>query len=328
MIRAWLLALLLALVPGQQAAAHELRPAFLEIVETGPGHYRVLWKVPARGEYRLSLHVVLPDSCRETAPPVSAIVDAASTSRWEMRCDGDLAGETIAIDGLVATFTDALVRHVRADGTVQTARLTPDFPAVVLSASPTAFDTAHAYFLLGVEHILLGLDHLLFVLALLLLITKISTLVATITAFTVAHSITLGFSAFGLAAAPQAPVEALVALSIVVVAAEIVRNARRPVDLAGRRPWALAFAFGLLHGFGFGGALREIGLPQADVPLALLSFNLGVEAGQLLFVALALAAILSLKALLATASPLPRMLTAYGIGSLSSAWFLQRILSF
>ena len=141
---------------------------------------------------------------------------------------------------------------------------------------------------------MLGLDHLLFVLALLLLIRSPRMLIATITAFTVAHSITLAFAALGLAAAPQAPVEALVALSIAFVAAEIVRKQRGQADLSSRYPWLIAFLFGLLHGFGFGGALREIGLPQKDVPLALLTFNLGVEAGQLIFVALALAAIGSL----------------------------------
>ncbi|BCH29037.1 membrane protein [Mesorhizobium sp. L-8-10] len=281
------------------AGAHELRPAYLEILETEPETYSILWKVPARGEFRLSLHVRMPESCAETEAPVTAIADAASTSRWRVRCPGGLAGRTIVIDGLVATYTDALARIVRADGTVQTQRLTPDFPELTVVAAPTSGDTARTYFLLGVEHIMLGLDHLLFVLALLLLIGSPRRLVATITAFTVAHSVTLAFAALGLARAPQAPVEALVALSIVPVAAEIVLKQRGRSDLSSRYPWVIAFVFGLLHGFGFGGALAEIGLPQKDVPLALLTFNLGVEAGQLVFVMLALAAIGSLKLLLA-----------------------------
>ena len=313
---------------GGGAAAHELRPAYLEITETAPEQYSILWKVPARGEYRLSLHVSLPDVCAEVTTPATAIVEAASTSRWNIRCDGGLAGRTISIDGLVATYTDALVRVMRADGTVQTARLTPDFPEVVVTAASSAVDTARTYFLLGVQHIMLGLDHLLFVLALLLLIPEPRMLVATITAFTVAHSVTLAFAALGLAAAPQAPIEALVALSIAFVAAEIVRKQRGHADIAGRYPWLIAFIFGLLHGFGFGGALREIGLPQKDVPLALLTFNLGVEAGQLIFVVLALAAIASLRMLLAFSAEQPRLVTAYLVGSLSAAWFVQRIIAF
>lgn len=327
MMRALAAALVLLLATGA-AAAHELRPAYLEITEAEPETYAILWKVPAQGEYRLSLHVGLPERCAETAPPVAVIIDAASTSRWRVRCAGGLAGQTIVIDGLVATFTDALVRIVHTDGTVQTARLTPDFPELVVTAAPNAADTARTYFLLGVQHIMLGLDHLLFVLALLLLIRSPRALIATITAFTVAHSITLAFAALGLAAAPQAPVEALVALSIVFVAAEIVRKQRGQADLSSRYPWLIAFLFGLLHGFGFGGALRGIGLPQKDVPLALLTFNLGVEAGQLIFVALALAAIGSLKLLLAIPAERPRLIIAYLIGSLSAVWFVQRIAGF
>jgi hydrogenase/urease accessory protein HupE len=310
------------------AGAHELRPAYLEILETEPETYAILWKVPARGEYRLSLHVRLPETCAETRAPVTTIADAASTSRWRVHCPGGLAGRTILIDGLVATYTDALARIVRADGTVQTQRLTPDFPELIVVASPTSLDTARTYFLLGVEHIMLGFDHLLFVVALLLLIGEPRRLVGAITAFTVAHSITLAFAALGLARASQAPVEALVALSIVLVASEIVLKQRGRSDLSSRYPWIIAFFFGLLHGFGFGGALSEIGLPQRDVVPALLTFNLGVEAGQLVFVVLTLAAIGSLKLLLAIPPDRPRLVIAYVIGSLSAAWFVQRVVGF
>ncbi len=309
-------------------SAHELRPAYLEIVEAGPENYSVLWKVPARGEYRLSLHVRLPENCSETEPPATAIVDAASTSRWRVRCEGGLPGRTIHVDGLTGTYTDALARVLRADGTVQTARLRPDFPEMMVSAAPRPRDTARTYFLLGIEHIMLGLDHLLFVLALLLLIGEPRQLIATITAFTVAHSITLAFAALDLARVPQAPVDALVALSIVVVAAEIVRKQRGNSDLSSRYPWLIAFLFGLLHGAGFGAALNAVGLPQKDVPLALLTFNLGVEAGQLVFVLLALAAIGSLRLLLAIPAARPKLFLAYGIGSLSAVWFIQRVSGF
>ncbi|NRG17744.1 HupE/UreJ family protein [Rhizobiales bacterium] len=310
------------------AQAHELRPAYLEITEATPGIYDILWKVPARGEFRLSLNVRLPDNCTETAAPVTINDGAAVLSRWSIACEGGLAGRTISIDGLAATFTDALVRIAHLDGSVQSARLMPDYPEVTVETSPTLTDTARTYFLLGVEHILLGFDHLLFVLALLLLIGSLRTLVETITAFTVAHSITLAFTTLGLANAPQQPVEALIALSIVFVAAEILRKENGRIDFSSRYPWVIAFLFGLLHGFGFGGALREIGLPQQDVPLALLTFNLGVEAGQLIFVALALLAIAGLKLLLAEATVWPKRAVTYAIGSVSAVWFVERVAGF
>ncbi len=327
MMRVLATALMLLIAIGG-AAAHELRPAFLEIVETAPTNYSLLLKVPAQGEYRLSLHVRLPATCAETAAPVITNVDAAATSRWSVHCATGLAGQSISIAGLVATYTDALVRIIRADGTVQTARLTPDFPDLLVATTPTEIDTARTYFVLGVQHIMLGLDHLLFVLALLLLINNTRALVATITAFTVAHSVTLAFAALGIATAPQAPVEAMVALSIVVVASEIIRKQRGHADLSSPYPWLIAFLFGLLHGFGFGGALREMGLPQKDVPLALLAFNLGVEAGQLIFVALALMAIASFKLLLTIHSARSRLIAAYLVGSLSAVWFVQRVVGF
>lgn len=262
----------------REANAHELRPAFLELIETAPDIFDVLWKVPARGEAWLALDASLPENCTETGPRTVSATGDAVTSRWSITCAGGLAGRTVVIGGLTATYTDVLLRIENTDGVQQSARLTPDSPGYVVLAAPSTWDTARTYFLLGVEHILLGVDHLLFVLALLLLIRNVRTLIETITAFTVAHSITLAAAALGWANAPQPPVEAAIALSIVVVASEIVRSDRGASDISIRYPWLIAFAFGLLHGFAFGGALRDIGLPQKDVPLALLTFNLGVEA--------------------------------------------------
>ena len=204
-------------------------------------------------------------------------------------------------------------------------RLTPDQPSFTVAAAPTWMDTARTYFLLGVEHILLGIDHLLFVLALLLLVGNPWMLVKVITAFTVAHSITLAVAALGWAHIPQAPVEAVIALSIMFVAAETIRQRQDGTNLASKAPWIVAFAFGLLHGLGFGGALKEIGLPQSDVPLALFSFNLGVEAGQLLFVLAVLALMAAVNRLLALKLPWARAATGYGIGSLAAVWFVQRL---
>lgn len=311
-------------IAAAPCAAHELRPAYLEISEHG-GDYRITFKVPARGALRLGLYVRLPDGCTDRKPPHTEKTYNAFVDHRTVSCRGGLAGKAVGIDGLAGTLTDVVARVALVDGGVQTVRLTPDRPVFEVTGTPTHAETAQTYFLLGVEHILLGLDHLLFVLALLLLTGKSWTLVKTITAFTLAHSVTLAAGSLGWAHAPQAPVEALIALSIVYAAAAIPRARQGARDLVCRAPWLTAFAFGLLHGFGFGGALKEIGLPQADVPLALLTFNLGVEAGQLLFVGAVLALGFVLRPV-----PFPdwaggRTAAAYGIGGLAAFWFLERM---
>jgi hydrogenase/urease accessory protein HupE len=305
--------------------AHELRPGFLEISQTGTESYDVRFKVPARGDMRLALYVHLPNECFDAQPARTERTGNAILERLVVSCPGGLPGHQVSIDGLAGTFTDVVVRVALADGTVQATRLTPDQPYFTVAAAPTWMVTARTYFLLGVEHILLGIDHLLFVLALLLLVRNPWMLVKVITAFTVAHSITLAVAALGWAQVPQAPVEAVIALSIMFVAAETVRQKRNENGLANKAPWVLAFAFGLLHGLGFGGALKEIGLPQSDVPLALLTFNLGVEAGQLLFVFVVIALKAIVERLLAVKLPWARTVTGYGIGSLAAVWFVQRL---
>jgi len=306
------------------ADAHELRPGFLEIQQKEADKYAIRFKVPARGDLRLALRVRLPAVCVNLKPPVSEHTGDGILDRLVVSCPGGLDGREIAIDGLASTVTDVVARAVRLDGTVQTARLTPDQPYLTVLVAPTWLETAKTYFLLGVEHILGGIDHLMFVLALLLLIHNRWMLLKTITAFTVAHSITLAAAALNWMQVPQAPVEAVIALSICFAAAEAVRLDHGKFDLANRVPWIMAFAFGLLHGFGFGGALREIGLPQSDVPLALLTFNLGVEAGQLLFVGAVLALTAGINRLLALRIPRLREVTAYAIGSIAAVWFIQR----
>ncbi len=178
-----------------------------------------------------------------------------------------------------------LARIEYRDGSVEIARLTPEKPAFVAAGTQTIGEVAQTYFRLGVDHILSGLDHLLFVFALILLIHDRWMLVKTITAFTVAHSITLAGASLGYFSLPQKPVEATIALSIAFVASELIKMKPGERRLSEASPWIVAFTFGLLHGFGFAGALKEIGLPQSDVGLALLTFNLGVEAGQLMFLA-------------------------------------------
>ncbi|EJT02604.1 HupE/UreJ family protein [Rhizobium sp. CCGE 510] len=310
------------------ANAHELRPAYLQIIEIAPSRYAMTWKVPARGEYKMALYVRLPATCRQVDEPVGGYIEAAYVSRWQADCAGGLAGQVVTVEGLSSTYTDALAKIVNLDGTTQTSRISPDFPDLTVAASPTAMGTARTYFLLGVQHIMLGIDHLLFVFALLLLIGKPKELLLTVTSFTVAHSITLAFAALGIASAPQPPVEALVALSIMFVASEIIRSGQGGTGVSRRYSWLISFLFGLLHGFGFGGALREIGLPQKDVPLALLTFNLGVEAGQLVFVAIALLAMASMRLLLVFDFSRLRFWLAYLIGTLSAFWFVQRVVGF
>jgi hydrogenase/urease accessory protein HupE len=332
----WLVALGLAWLSGT-AAAHEVRPGYLEIRETAGDRYDVVWKVPARGEYRLSMYVRLPENCTG-APAHGTFVGAAFVEKWQASCPGGLIGKSIAIDGLSATRTDVLARVERLDGTTQTVRLTPEQTVFEVTAAPGALQVAKTYLVLGIEHILLGIDHLLFVLGLLFLVSNWRRLVATVTAFTVAHSITLAMATLGMVHVAQAPVEATIALSVMFVAAEIIHAAKGRAGLAARAPWIVAFVFGLLHGFGFAGALKEVGLPEKDIPLALLFFNVGVEVGQLLFIAAVVMLLTLLAALLSRgrggdrspwhAEQAIRLPVAYFIGSLSAFWVVQRVLAF
>lgn len=323
-----LLALLIGLMPliaAGPSTAHELRPAYLDIRETTAGEFAIVWKTPALGELRLGLYVRLPETCSPKDEPVNSFEANAFFERWTARCPGGLKGRSLTIDGLRTSLTDVLVRVASVDGATQVARLTPEMPSLAITASQTTYEVAHTYFLLGVEHILLGFDHLVFVFALMLLIRDRWMLVKTITAFTVAHSITLAGASLGIVSLPQKPVEAAVALSIAFVASELARSRSGQRRLSETYPWIVAFAFGLLHGFGFAGALKEIGLPQSDVALALLTFNLGVEAGQLLFVATIFLAARALSAVVAIPFGPVRMMASYMIGTMSMLWLITRI---
>jgi hydrogenase/urease accessory protein HupE len=321
-------ALLIHALTGASALADELRPAYLNIREMEPGEFAVLWKVPAAGDLRLGLYVRLPETCKPRSEPVKGFEADAFFERWTIACPQGLNGREIGIDGLDTSMTDVLARIEYRGGQTQVARLNSSKPRFVVTGGQTALEVAKTYFLLGVEHILTSLDHLLFVLALILLISGYWTLAKTITAFTVAHSITLAGAALGLISLPQKPVEATIALSIAFLARELVMARPGETRLSETYPWAVAFAFGLLHGFGFAGALNEIGLPQQDLPLALLTFNLGVEAGQLLFVVAVVAGINATSALFAVPSALARRLSAYLIGTASTLWLCTRIAAF
>ncbi len=311
------------------ASAHEVRPAYLELRQTGPDTYDALWKVPGQGEnLRLGLYVELPEGCTNVTTPRATMVDSAFAERWTVRCAAGLVGGTIHIAGLMATMTDVLVRVERLDGSAQLTRLTPSTPSLVVDAAPDALAVARTYAVLGVEHILTGIDHLLFVLALIIITKGGWRLVTTVTAFTISHSLTLSAATLGFVHVPQQPVEAVIALSIVFVAVEIVRMRRGITSLTASAPWIVALTFGLMHGLGFAGGLSDAGLPAGHIPTALLFFSIGVEFGHFLFVGV----VLSLIAVVRRRSvPFPHwaeLVPPYAIGSLAMSWFIQRTLAF
>jgi hydrogenase/urease accessory protein HupE len=319
---------LLAVPVVTPALAHEVRPAYLELRESQSGELDVLWKTPMIGEMRLALAPVLSGATKELTPTATQLTGNAAVQTWRLRLLEPLRGRSLHVGGLTSTMTDVLVRIEFADGVFWVTRLTPQAPQVEIPEHQGRGSVAVTYLALGVEHILLGIDHLLFVLALLLVTRGMKRLALTITAFTIAHSITLALATLGFVQMPPPPVEAVIALSIVFVAAEILRARHGGEGLTARAPWIVAFTFGLLHGFGFAGALAEIGLPMGQIPLALFFFNVGVEAGQLVFVA----AILAIIALARRARvELPRwaeLAPPYAIGSVAMYWVIQRVATF
>lgn len=322
--------LLLAIL-ASPAKAHDLRPAYLEITEGASDVYSVLWKVPALADRRLAIYPRLPSSAAESTPRAGVFLTDAYVERWTVHAPAGFAGETITIDGLAESRTDVLVRIQRLNGEASVTRLTSASPAFEVTAATGWKQVAAAYLWLGVEHILLGVDHLIFVLALIMLVRGWRRICLTVTAFTLAHSITLGMATLGYLDVPGPPVEAAIALSIVLVAIEIVNSVRGQESLATRFPWAIAFAFGLLHGLGFAGALSEVGLPAHAIPLALLFFNLGVELGQLVFIAAVLGAFTIIRRVTGAVAGSTsnwtwlRQAAAYGIGGIASFWLIERV---
>ncbi len=308
------------------SVADEIRPGYLELNEESLDTYAVVWKVPQKSGQKLLLEPRFPDSCTNKTPITSQHISGAILQRWYIQCTEGMVGQRLLIEGLDSTNTDVLLRWKWRDGASSTVRLKPSESAYIVPDKSTSSDIASTYLWLGVEHILLGIDHLLFVFALLLIVNNTRRLIATITAFTLAHSITLGAATLGFVHIPQRPVEAVIALSILFLAMEIVHGKQDRPGAAARWPWLVAFIFGLLHGFGFAGALAEIGLPQQAIPLALIFFNLGVELGQLIFIV----AVLLLGWVLHQLKQ-PKLLNwseiaaIYCIGTLSSFWLFERI---
>lgn len=320
------------LASGEMAHGHALQPGYLELRLAGHEQYAVLWKTPGVFGRPMDIAAYLPESCEPRSPVPPVWDGSAYVSRWTTTCVGGLEGGVIQIVGLERTSTDVLVRYEFTHGASEAHRLTPGNPSFTVPAQPRPLQVVQTYISLGVEHILLGIDHLMFVLALLLLVKGLRRIIATITAFTLAHSLTLAAATLGLVHLPGPPIEATIALSIVFVAAEILRSRQGSPGLTERYPWGVALTFGLLHGFGFAGALAEIGLPQKSIPMALLFFNVGVEIGQLLFIGAAVATMaLFRRVAYRIHVPQPawaRAVPPYVIGSLAAYWVIQRIAAF
>ena len=324
-----LLLFLVLLVSSTTALAHRLQPAYLEISEQNAGTFNVLWKRPLAGNRPMDIFPRFPETCSNITEPALRPSDSSAIERWLIDCGASgLAKKTIVIDGLVKTVTDTLLRIELADGSMHTTVLRPDAPTYIVPETSSKTEVARSYLVLGVEHILGGFDHLLFVLGLLLIVRKTRLLIKTITAFTLAHSVTLAMAALGFVHVPQTPVEAVIALSILFLATELSKQHRGELGLTSRAPWIVALSFGLLHGFGFAGALSEIGLPQTDIPLALLFFNVGVEVGQLMFVAAVLVVTWLIHKAKVQWPVWTEQMPAYAIGSLAAFWFIQRTISF
>jgi hydrogenase/urease accessory protein HupE len=314
------------LAVARPSAAHESRPAYLEIKETTAGRYDVLWRTPVLAGMRLPVVLKLPSDVRTVKGPISQeLADSQLERRTIETGPHGLAGERIEFPGLQLTITDVLVRVQMLDGDTRTMIARPSQPWFELAPSQDWWDVAATYIVEGIRHILFGTDHLLFVLGLLLIVSNGWMLVKTVTAFTAAHSITLALATLGYASVPTMPLNAAIALSILFLGPEIVRTWRHESSFTICHPWVVAFAFGLLHGFGFATALTSAGLPRQALPGALVSFNVGVEIGQLGFIALILALRASFEILRIDWPRWVARLPGYSVGTLGALWTIQRI---
>jgi hypothetical protein len=320
--------LALPLFPGS-SLADEFSPALLEIKERDGGWVDVTWKIPVRQDRGLGLTPVLPDFLEPAGPPTGRRTSGSGYVEYSAYRTGGqpLTGATLRVDGFGAIQTDVVVRIELADGAEHSTILRLGKDAFTIPERATRLEVAGSYWAMGTIHILEGFDHLLFLLTLLLIVTGIWPLVKTVTAFTVAHSLTLVLATLGLVNIPSSPTEAVISLSIMLLAVEAVRKSAGEFTLAENYPWLVAFGFGLVHGLGFAGALSEIGIPQNEVPIALLTFNLGVETGQVLFV-LAVAVLLAgIRRLHNQTTDVLLRAAPYGIGGIAAFWTIERLVN-
>ncbi len=325
-MRRWLWLVLIALLASGAARADELRPGYLEITQQDARIWHVKLKAPVKGGLAAYANPALPAFCA-AGTPVRRLEQGSLYAEWRYDCAQPLVGAQVGLTGLDKTVTDALVRIAPLGRPVQAARLTSAAPMTQVAARAGSAQVAGTYFVLGIDHILTGYDHLLFVLSLVLLLGGGWIVARTVTAFTIAHSITLAGATLGFLGVSQRPVEICIALSIVFLAVEVVKRDPAHPRLSERIPWVVAFLFGLLHGFGFAGALAEIGMPEGEVPVALLTFNLGVEAGQLAIVAAALAVLAVLGRISGAMRATAERVAAYAIGMTASFWLIARAVS-
>ena len=324
-----LFTLLLLFASISSSFADTIKMAYLGIDETKKNSYNIIFKIPTKNNRKLNLKANFPKGCDKTSKVKLQAVNGAFLHSWSMECKNGLVGGDISVDGLDITNTSLLMKLKLLNGISQTKILSKNNNTYTVESAPSSLQVVKTYTVLGIEHILMGFDHLLFVLSLLFIAKNLKQLILTITAFTLAHSITLAGVTFGYLKLPQQPVEAIIALSIMFLAMEIIHKRQGIEGIASRFPWIVSFAFGLLHGFGFAGALAEIGLPEQSIPLALLFFNVGVETGQLMFIATVIAVG---KVLHKLAKPSilnkGRVAVVYMIGSLASFWFIDRVIAF
>lgn len=306
------------------ANAHEIRPAYLEIKENADHSLSITWKQPLMGEYGIPLHPVISAGWFQDSTAERSYTESYLVKHWEVGpTHASLEAQTITIYGLEKTITDVLVQVILPQGSF-TYLVKPIHPLVRLNVSKPQPPPVWQYIQLGIYHIWTGFDHLLFVFGLLLLVRKRSSLLWTITAFTIAHSITLALATMHVVKVSSAFTEAAIALSIVFLGVELVHHHQGREGLASRFPWLVSFLFGLLHGLGFASALSDVGLPPHNIPMALFLFNVGVELGQLSFVVLMLLLITAIKR---TRFQFPNWLykaPAYMVGVLAMYWFIER----
>ena len=309
------------------ASAHEVRPAYFSITQITDSTYRVVWKVPAMGDAIPKIYPTLPASWLVNEEK-SFLLPGNLRRTYSIQTKELLGGNNLYFEGLEKTLIDVMVTIKMLDGSQYKTILKPANPMYIIPTIPDRWNVVKTYVTLGIEHILSGIDHLLFVLALLLITKGFKRLVKTITAFTIAHSITLSMATLGVIGLPGPPVEATIALSIVFLAVELIHYYRGVEGYTVRFPWIVAFTFGLLHGFGFASALVQVGLPQTEIPTALLFFNVGVELGQLMFVAVVLGLIWASLKIKISWPEWVKWVPPYAIGSIAAFWLIERIVGF
>ncbi|UCH75371.1 MAG: HupE/UreJ family protein [Rhodospirillales bacterium] len=327
----WIVGALVLLLLPAAASAHDTRPLYVEISERDGQVFSVMWKVPITVAVTNVPDIRLPESCDAVAPPTGG----KTTRRQTYRCATDLSNDAVSIHyPRYNPSISSLIHFTRLSGETYSVVLSPDKSVWQIPEKEQIWKIAREYMALGIKHIWQGYDHLLFIVCLVLLSGTFKRILVTVTGFTVAHSITLALAALEVVKVSVAPVEASIALSIVFVAMELARDKRH--TLTWRYPIAVSSTFGLLHGFGFAAVLTEIGLPQTEIPTALLFFNIGVEIGQIAFVIAAIALFFAGKRV----APVLRDMTfdqvlgrtqrpaAYIVGVLALFWTIDRVAAF